>query len=299
MIALGKQIGMVDRPNPRKVHHGVIPRSGGLAVILGMLAPFALLVKFTPFLVGVAAGGLLLLATGLVDDLRDLGWRWKLAGQIAASFLSVYLSGLEFDRPVEFWPGYLWDLDSSASPDGPLPGGGASTASTWRMVWTAWQAACVCSSSPVPASGLSRPELPPNRALHLYHWRPHASSLQHPSCLVFLGIPAAVPGFLVGMAMICLTHGSKPALRPVSLSHWGPGPRHAGRHDGTVLEKRPLFKPDQRHLHHKMLRLGSSTISGDYRVRRAAGHDSHRLGACVSIPTTCSSGSIWRSWDWP
>ncbi len=260
MIALGKQIGMVDRPNPRKVHHGVIPRSGGLAVILGMLAPFALLVKFTPFLVGVAAGGLLLLATGLVDDLRDLGWRWKLAGQIAASFLSVYLSGLEFDRPVEFWPGYLWDLDLIGRPltvlflvacincinladglDG-LAGGMCLLifASTGLLGYL---------DRNFPLIALSTCIIGALIGFLRYNTHP---------AIVFLGDTGSqFLGFLVGMAMICLTHGQQTCTPVLCLYLIGvPALDMLVVMMERLLEKRPLFKPDQRHLHHKMLRLG-------------------------------------------
>ena len=52
-IRIARRVGMVDRPNPRKVHSQVIPRCGGLAVLLGTLIPFAFLIKINPFLTGV------------------------------------------------------------------------------------------------------------------------------------------------------------------------------------------------------------------------------------------------------
>jgi len=260
MITLGKQIGMVDRPNPRKVHNGVIPRSGGLALILGMLAPFALLVKLTPFLVGISAGGLLILAIGLLDDLRDLGWRWKLAGQIAASFLSVSLSGLEFHRPLEFWPGYLLSLDAM----GPLlsvlflvacincinlADGLDGLAGGMCLLIFASVGLLGYLDRNFPLIALSTCIIGALIGFLRYNTYP---------AIVFLGDTGSqFLGFLVGMAMICLTHGQQTYTPVLCLYLIGiPALDMLVVMLERLLDRRPLFQPDQSHLHHRMLRLG-------------------------------------------
>ena len=259
-IKLGARFGMVDRPNPRKVHIGVIPRSGGLAVMLGMLVPFAFLLKLSPFLIGTLTGGFLILVTGLLDDLRDLGWRWKLAGQVAASLLMVYLSGMELDRPVEFWPGYLWDLDIVGFPLSVLflvacincvnlADGLDGLAGGMCLLIFASAGLLGLLDHNFPVMALSACMLGALVGFLRYNTHP---------AIVFLGDTGSqFLGFMVGVAMIALTHGEDSYSPVLCLYLIGiPALDMIVVMMERLLEKRPLFLPDRRHLHHKMLRLG-------------------------------------------
>jgi len=86
-------VGLVDAPDvARKVHSEGTPRSGGIAIVAGALV--AALVwtpaefRYLPFIGCVAV----VVAFGLLDDLRDLSYKVKLAGQVIAAglFLSIY-----------------------------------------------------------------------------------------------------------------------------------------------------------------------------------------------------------------
>ena len=81
-IRLGRRWGIVDKPDPRKVHTSLIPRTGGLAIALGTLAAlFAVLPSSRP-LSGYLGGGAVILAFGIWDDMRDLNYKLKFLGQI-------------------------------------------------------------------------------------------------------------------------------------------------------------------------------------------------------------------------
>ncbi len=98
-------LGMVDRPDERRIHSVPTPRAGGVAVFLGFHAACAAIFLFpwTPFdgsldlhwwlrFLPVSAW---ILLVGLVDDARGMRAWTKLGGQIIGALL-LYLSGVHF-----------------------------------------------------------------------------------------------------------------------------------------------------------------------------------------------------------
>lgn len=89
--AIALRLGVVDKPNHRKIHLDNKPMMGGLAIY----ASFAVaLLLFSPpqYLVEFAAllsGALLLALVGLVDDRYELGIRAKLVAQVFATLLLI------------------------------------------------------------------------------------------------------------------------------------------------------------------------------------------------------------------
>lgn len=86
--------GTVDHPDARKVHRVPTPRLGGIAIFLAFL--FAILV-YAPLsmpLRGFLAGGLLVFATGIADDLHGLTSKQKFFGQIVACLVTVAVGNL-------------------------------------------------------------------------------------------------------------------------------------------------------------------------------------------------------------
>jgi UDP-GlcNAc:undecaprenyl-phosphate GlcNAc-1-phosphate transferase len=95
-IRLALRIGAVDQPGLRKVHAVPIPRIGGLAVFLafaGALGAAAALDggirraigRDLPQVLGLLGAATFVLGVGLVDDVRGLGARHKLAAEVAAA----------------------------------------------------------------------------------------------------------------------------------------------------------------------------------------------------------------------
>lgn len=85
---LAAKLDLLDAPGGRKQHHGHVPLIGGLAMALGLLAGLLTLstslYPFRPYLLGV----MILLVTGLLDDLHELSPRARLAAQICVALLA-------------------------------------------------------------------------------------------------------------------------------------------------------------------------------------------------------------------
>ncbi|MGQ9574641.1 MAG: MraY family glycosyltransferase [Thermoguttaceae bacterium] len=133
----GPRLGLIDRPGGRKLHTSPMPTSGGLAIWLGVVLPFAagqVLLGLVlaarqadraprlpvpvpaiaqPHLSGLAeqsgrlwqvlAGGTVLMVLGLVDDRRGLDWRLRLSVQTLVALVMVLLGwrmSLFVDAPL-------------------------------------------------------------------------------------------------------------------------------------------------------------------------------------------------------
>jgi UDP-GlcNAc:undecaprenyl-phosphate GlcNAc-1-phosphate transferase len=96
VIRLAVRIGAVDQPGPRKVHTVPIPRIGGLVILFALAGSVLMAValdgtirqevgrNLTQFL-GLLSAASLVLAVGLVDDIRGLRAQHKLVAEIAAA----------------------------------------------------------------------------------------------------------------------------------------------------------------------------------------------------------------------
>jgi len=95
---LAPRLGMVDMPDPRKVHSVPVPRIGGWGITVGSLVPLFLVFELDPLLQSFVAGGLILFAFGLWDDSRQIGHWTKFVGQLLAAGLVVYHGDLYVTR---------------------------------------------------------------------------------------------------------------------------------------------------------------------------------------------------------
>lgn len=108
---LNRRIGMVDRPDPRRINKVPIPRGGGIALFAGVVVSYSVFVVATgrpplhgggPLLywklVSISAG---IVALGYADDRWSLPPNAKLAGQLAAAFLCWWWAGMGFRG---LWP---------------------------------------------------------------------------------------------------------------------------------------------------------------------------------------------------
>jgi len=92
------RLHVLDHPNERSLHSAPVPRSGGVAVVAGIVVAASIAAVGGALPVGlawIAAGGALLVAVGVVDDRRGLGAGWRLAAQVLAAGLAV-AGGLRF-----------------------------------------------------------------------------------------------------------------------------------------------------------------------------------------------------------
>ena len=108
---LNRKLGMVDKPDPRRINTVPIPRGGGLALVLGVSVSYAvfLLVTGRPGLYGipdavfwkVSVLSFAIAFLGLADDKFSLPPKIKLLGQVVVAFLVWWWADLGFN---DLWP---------------------------------------------------------------------------------------------------------------------------------------------------------------------------------------------------
>ena len=109
-IRLGRRLGIVDKPDPRKVHTGLIPRTGGVAIALAAVASLLAPLAVSRELAGYLGGAVIILFFGLWDDMRELGYRVKFLGQALAILVFALLSGAQVCCLGEIVPGLVVNL---------------------------------------------------------------------------------------------------------------------------------------------------------------------------------------------
>jgi UDP-GlcNAc:undecaprenyl-phosphate GlcNAc-1-phosphate transferase len=92
---LAVRVNVMDVPNKRKVHSCPMPKSGGIAMALGALVPIFFWVPATEFVRAVLIGAGIVVLFGLIDDVRNLRWKTKLAGQCAAALVVILYGGVK------------------------------------------------------------------------------------------------------------------------------------------------------------------------------------------------------------
>ncbi|MBE7012596.1 MAG: undecaprenyl/decaprenyl-phosphate alpha-N-acetylglucosaminyl 1-phosphate transferase [Ruminococcaceae bacterium] len=87
---LAHKIGAIDIPDgKRRVHKSPIPRLGGLAIFLGFMCAVFAFVKIDTQVRGILIGAVLIVAIGILDDVKQLKATVKLAVQIIAAIIVV------------------------------------------------------------------------------------------------------------------------------------------------------------------------------------------------------------------
>src|SRR5262245_27681717 len=97
-MRLAPRLGMVDKPDPRKVHREPVPRVGGWGIVAGCLLPLLMLDSSDPLRRAYVAGSLVLFLFGTWDDARKIGHWPKFIGQIAAAAIVVFWGDLYVTR---------------------------------------------------------------------------------------------------------------------------------------------------------------------------------------------------------
>ena len=92
LIKNAARLGMIDQPDERKQHVGLIPTAGGIAFLPAVLTA---LIVFSPEPL-LAIPMFIIAITGFVDDTKDMRATLKLAIQLAVA-TSVYYLGFRFE----------------------------------------------------------------------------------------------------------------------------------------------------------------------------------------------------------
>ncbi|NHM26921.1 undecaprenyl/decaprenyl-phosphate alpha-N-acetylglucosaminyl 1-phosphate transferase [Desulfofundulus sp. TPOSR] len=261
--------GAVDRPNARKVHKGVMPRLGGLAVYAGFVTAVLVTIQPTRSLYGLLLGMTLIMLLGALDDIRGLSPRVKLAGQVAAALVLLPL-GVQVYFVTNPFNGHIVDLGWLGIPitifwvvavtnavnlidglDGLAGGVSCIAALTMAVVgWTQWQIFGAAGQREIIMLAL----LLAAALLGFLRYNFHPAKIfLGDSGSMLLGYTLAV------MAIMGLTKSVTAVSVLVPLVILGiplldtffAVLRRYHRH-------RPIFQPDKEHLHHQLLALGLS-----------------------------------------
>jgi UDP-GlcNAc:undecaprenyl-phosphate GlcNAc-1-phosphate transferase len=98
LIRVSGSLGLVDHPGAeRKLHDKVMPRTGGLGIIIGSALPLAFLLVFEGSIPYIFLGCAIIIVFGLADDRVELNYKWKLFGQSLGA-IAVMSGGIFFQQ---------------------------------------------------------------------------------------------------------------------------------------------------------------------------------------------------------
>ncbi len=97
MIRFSLKINAVDKPNSRKVHKGLMPTLGGLAIFFSFLIGLALLQPSNTYHLSIVIGAFIIIILGFFDDLYALTAKSKFIVQIIAACVVVFYGGLQVE----------------------------------------------------------------------------------------------------------------------------------------------------------------------------------------------------------
>jgi UDP-GlcNAc:undecaprenyl-phosphate GlcNAc-1-phosphate transferase len=257
---LAVRVHAMDIPDERKVHDHPIPRSGGVAMALGVTLPVLLLAPKSPPLVAYIIGSAIIVLFGLIDDFRGMGYKSKFAAQIAAALIVVILGGVKVTSLGTLLP-YNWVVPNFIA----IP-------FTVLVIVGITNAINLSDGLDGLAGGISL--LGFCCIAYLAHLEDQMVILIVALCLAgsifgflrFNTFPATIfmgdsgsqfLGFSAIVLCLMLTQQSTPLSPLLPLVILGfPVLDTLMVMGQRVAERRPIFSPDKNHLHHRLINLG-------------------------------------------
>jgi len=92
---LASKVNAIDIPEMRKMHKRPMPRSGGISMALGALLPVVIWAPGNEFVNAIIIGSGIVVFFGLIDDIKNLGFKVKFAGQIVAALTVILYGGVK------------------------------------------------------------------------------------------------------------------------------------------------------------------------------------------------------------
>ncbi|MFJ5713611.1 glycosyltransferase family 4 protein [Neobacillus sp. NPDC093127] len=256
---LAFKIGATDKPNHRKVHQKIMPRLGGLAIYLSFIIGMLVLRPEDPYALSIIIGSIIIVITGILDDMIELSAKVKLIAQIAAAAIVVIWGGvhvqfinLPFGGHIEF--GYLsipltiiWivGITNAINLIDGLDGLAAGVSSIALITISGM--AIIMGDGYVTA--VSSIVLASTLGFLIYNFHP-AKIFMGDTGALFLGYMISVLS-LLGFKNVTLISFIVPIIIlgvPISDTFFAIIRR--------IVNKKPLSAPDKSHLHHCLLRLG-------------------------------------------
>ncbi|MFK8016597.1 MAG: glycosyltransferase family 4 protein [Gammaproteobacteria bacterium] len=258
LVRLSAKLGLVDVPDDRKVHEGVIPRSGGIAIAAGALAPLLIWWPDETLLRALTLGALVIFVFGVLDDQRGLHYAWKFFGQLLAAGIVVG-AGLRIEivpfmgiDPVSAWLSipltivFIVGVTNAINLSDGLDGlaAGTSLVALAAIAWMFFQVQAISLALITLATlggvcGFLR-----------YN--------NHPAVIFMGDTGSQFLGFVTAALAIILTQRTNPALNPallllllglpildtLTVMVW------------RIRRGRSPFLPDRNHFHHRLLDFG-------------------------------------------
>ncbi|UJF18544.1 UDP-N-acetylglucosamine--undecaprenyl-phosphate N-acetylglucosaminephosphotransferase [Vibrio sp. SS-MA-C1-2] len=88
-------VGLVDKPNARKHHKGVIPLVGGISILLSLLFFISINYQSLPLGGFYATSIVILVAVGVWDDKCDISFKIRLFVQVCLSLAMIYIANVD------------------------------------------------------------------------------------------------------------------------------------------------------------------------------------------------------------
>ncbi len=249
----------LDMPDGRKVHSQPVPRIGGIAIAVGTLLPVVLWLPLSEIHLAYLAGLVVILAFGLADDLFGLGYAWKFVGQAIAVLIVVIGGGVLVEHlpfmgldaapavlAIPFTIVALIGVTNAINLADGLDGlaGGQVLLSLAAIAMLAYLA---------DGQSLLTLSLSMGGAiLGFLRYNTHPAR-------IFMGDGGSqFLGFSIGFMVIVLTQRVHPSMSPVvALFLLGvPVIDTLTVIVQRLFERRPVFRADRNHIHHKLLALG-------------------------------------------
>lgn len=258
---IARRVGAVAIPRERDLHDMPTPRLGGLAILVGVLLAGALFLPNTEEVRGILLGAAVITAIGALDDVFDLAAPIKLAGQFAAAFLPVASNVTVGNFTLPFLGAV--DLGSLGSPltligivavmnvlnftdgvDGLAAGVCTIAAATFAVI---------CLSLDRDEAGILAALTAGAAAGFLYHNFHPASVFMGDAGSNLLGLLLAciaIQGVLKTAAVVALFFPLVILAVPILDTGFVIAKR--------IKYKRPVYSPDNWHLHHRFRNIGFS-----------------------------------------
>lgn len=98
LLPVAPRLGLVDHPGGRKDHLGATPVVGGIAMFLAVVVAAHFLGEDPRRSLAFSLAALVLVVVGVLDDLFDLRWYWRISAQCTAALLMVYVGGVQIEQ---------------------------------------------------------------------------------------------------------------------------------------------------------------------------------------------------------
>lgn len=103
IIKIAKHVNAIDVPKDnRRVHTKPIPRLGGLGIFAGFLFGYMLFGVHSIQMNSILIGSFIIILTGIMDDIKPIGAKYKLIGQFCAACSIIFYGNIVLNEITAF-----------------------------------------------------------------------------------------------------------------------------------------------------------------------------------------------------